>query len=734
MKKSSSVNVLLTLLLLVFAGITASSFLYPGKVLASEISDFIYSEVNENITITGYAGTETIVEIPSNIDGKPVKTIGYNAFREKSITSMTIPDSVTSIGNYAFYKCSKLESAIIPESVTSIGNYAFYGCSSLAGITLPDSITSIGSSSFNMCSSLTSITIPGSVTSISSNTFYGCSSLAEVVIREGTKVIGDSAFQGCGALTNVTIPETVTTIGVNTFYGCTSLTDITIPESVSTIGKGAFSDCSKLARVTILGNVNSIGENTFYKCISLANITIPRSVTSIVDKAFDGANPNLEISGYQGSYAETYAQDKSYKFNPLCLITIAQSQYGTATGSGTYNYGQSVTLGAVPKPGYNFNGWYAGETKISSLPNYTIFVMDDITLTPDFIKMPASYLEVTAVGGGSVTLNSETTSLPANYKCLHAKDAPIQLTATPDEGYVFAYWEDVRTSSIISTNSIYECIMGAGVSVKAVFYKNPTEASDAYTVVFKDISGKILQSANVAKGTEASPPPATPALTGYVFTGWDQDFSQVASNMIVSARYMRAPDAYTITVIGGEFSTGGTTGEFQFDMLVTVKADTAPAGQKFSHWEQDGVKVSSDSTYRFFAPMKATALAAVFVDENAPIIETPFIVLSNDVLMDTENKTMIFTANRYVPADYTLVESGMMLLNSNVPPADELTLETENALRGRIKNDSTDQFYVRKSNINTGDTWYARAYLIYQDASGNIITVYSENTVNIVMK
>ncbi|MDD4238170.1 MAG: cadherin-like beta sandwich domain-containing protein [Desulfotomaculaceae bacterium] len=417
-----------------------------------------------------------------------------------------------------------------------------------------------------------------------------------------------------------------------------------------------------------------------------------------------------------------------------CTVTITPPENGIATGGGTYYSGTSVTLNAIPNTGYNFDGWYGGETKVSLLPNYTFTVTKDVTLTPVFITMPKSSLEVTIVGNGSVKLNNEAGELPSNYKDDHARGTSIRLTATADTGHAFAYWEDINSSSIISTKPVYQCIMGSGVKVKAVFSKLPTPEDTHYTVIFKGKSGKILKSTSVEKGTAATPPGSEPALVGYVFTGWDQTFNNITSDMTINALFVRLSDTYMVTVVNGTLSTGGTSGAYQFDTRVTVVADTAPSGQKFSHWEQAGTKVSTNETYTFYALMKNITLAAVYVDESATIVDVPFITLSEDVLVDKANKTMMFIANRTVPDGYTLVESGIMLLQTNEPLSSELTIDTPNAIRGKIKNDSTDQFYIRKLNIEEGDTWYARAYLIYKDTSGNIIIVYSSNTVEEIME
>lgn len=332
-------------------------------------------------------------------------------------------------------------------------------------------------------------------------------------------------------------------------------------------------------------------------------------------------------------------------------------------------------------------------------------------------------------GSGTVSAKVDGSAIASGAKA--AEDKNVVLEAAPDTGYAFAYWEEVNTSNIISTDPVYESIIGSGINLKAVFVKNTTEEDTQYNVVFKDKSGRILQSTSVSKGGAATPPAPT-AFAGYIFTGWDKDFTKVTSNMIVSAKYNRAPDTYAVTVSGGTLSTGGTSGTFQFDMPVTVVADAAPTGKKFSHWEQDGVKVGINSTFELFTPMRATEFKAVFVDEDANIVKAPFITLSQEnIVMDTVNKTMMFIANRSVPSGYTLVESGIVLLKSSTPI--ELTVDTQNAVCGRIRNSSTDQFYIRKTNIAAGETWYARAYLIYKDGAGNIITAYSGNTASKTM-
>ena len=177
-----------------------------------------------------------------------------------SLTQITIPSSVTSIGNSAFEGCSSITQITIPSSVTSISSSVFKGCSSLTQITIPSSVTSIGNSAFEGCSSITQITIPSSVTSISSSVFKGCSSLTQITIPSSVTKIGNSAFEGCSSITQITIPSSVTSIGSYAFYSCSSLTQITfqIPSSLISIGNDAFTGCSSLTQIPIPSSVTSI--------------------------------------------------------------------------------------------------------------------------------------------------------------------------------------------------------------------------------------------------------------------------------------------------------------------------------------------------------------------------------------------------------------------------------------------------------------------------------------------
>ena len=220
-------------------------------------------------------------------DGKKLLRASYSLFWEKEYV---VREGTEVICDCAFFCCESLQSITIPNSVKSIGNRAFYECKSLQSITIPNSVTSIGKEAFSCCESLQSITIPNSVKSIGNYAFRNCESLQSVTIPNSVTKIGNEAFWGCDSLQSVTIPNSVTSIGNKAFNDCKSLQSITIPNSVKSIGDGAFRECDSLQSITIPNSVTSIGEGAFSTCVSLQSVTIPNSVRNIGNHAFFGCN------------------------------------------------------------------------------------------------------------------------------------------------------------------------------------------------------------------------------------------------------------------------------------------------------------------------------------------------------------------------------------------------------------------------------------------------------------
>ena len=286
--------------------------------------------------------------------GNGVTNINSRAFEScSSLTNITIGNKVTSINYYAFSGCNSLQniyitdiaawcnisgldnlmnnnrssnknlylnnelisSVVIPDSVTSINEYAFYNCNSLTSVTIGNKVTSINYYAFSYCANLTSVTIPSSVTNISDHAFDGCKKLKTVYytgdIAGWCKITGLSNLMprvtslyinGQKVEGDLVIPDGVTSIGDSIFRNCTGLTSVTIPNSVMSIGERAFSGCSGLTRITIGNNVTSVGGYAFSGCSSLTSITIPGSMTSISSNSFDGCK-KLKTIYYTGDVA-----------------------------------------------------------------------------------------------------------------------------------------------------------------------------------------------------------------------------------------------------------------------------------------------------------------------------------------------------------------------------------------------------------------------------------------------
>ena len=258
-----------------------STFVVDG--IYYRVTDANMVSVIANAEVEAYYTGDVI--IPASVtfeeDTFAVTGIEDNAFSDcYDLTSITIPNTVESIGNYAFWDCRGLTSITIPNSVTSIGGFAFYCCRSLTGITIPNSVTSISDYTFIGCSSLTSVTIPNSVTSIGNSAFRDCIRLTSVTIPNSVTVIGDMAFGDCSGLTSISIGNSVTSIGYEAFRDCSRLTSIIIPNSVTSIGYAAFWGCSGLNEIYSLAlTPPTVDSYTFNGCYG-ATLYVPKEAVN----------------------------------------------------------------------------------------------------------------------------------------------------------------------------------------------------------------------------------------------------------------------------------------------------------------------------------------------------------------------------------------------------------------------------------------------------------------------
>ncbi len=401
---------------------------------ATDISDVPFDNCH-NITTMSFGNQ--VEHIPA-----------YLCYGMDKLTSVMIPESVTSIGEGAFYGCTSITSPLhnskifaylpqdysgeyaIPSGIQSIAGGAFVYCIGLTSVTIPNSVTSIGEWAFQNCSGLTLLTIPNSVTSIGDGAFLECSGLTSVTIPNSVTSIGAGAFQNCSGLTSVMIPESVTSIGVGAFQGCTSIQsplynskifaympqnysgEYAIPSGIQSIAGRAFKQCSGLTSVTIPESVTSIGDWAFWDCTGLTSVTIPASVGTIGEYAFFtdltsvtslAKNPPVCVSSVFWNYSvplfvprgckETYqTADEWSKFTTIYengfdgtgLITVLPNDSTMGSVTGSGQY----EIGAeITLEAFPKEGYYFVRWDDGNTDNpRTLTVAFDITLTAIFAK------------------------------------------------------------------------------------------------------------------------------------------------------------------------------------------------------------------------------------------------------------------------------------------------------------------------------------------------------------
>lgn len=317
----------------------------PGKTNEVAVSYNYYETGRYGGNYTNYTGSVNVpATVVYNSVTYKVTAVSDHAFQECAVTSVSLPNTITSIGASAFLDCTQLYSVSMPQNLEFIGASAFNGCIALSTVSLPSRLTTISASAFASCKSLTSITIPASVTTIGTSAFSGCSNLSaisitngvgsvggyafqgtawqnsqpegllyigsvaykyigtmpadtEVVLKAGTTQISGSAFSGCTGLKGIQIPESVTDIGASAFYGCSSLEDVTIPENATNVETYSFTGCTSLENVTIMCPKV---DRWFSSLTNLKRVTLGNAVTSIAGNAFSGCSGLTTINLPEG--------------------------------------------------------------------------------------------------------------------------------------------------------------------------------------------------------------------------------------------------------------------------------------------------------------------------------------------------------------------------------------------------------------------------------------------------
>ncbi len=469
--------------------------------------------IDENGVLRGYSGAGGEVTIPESVTG-----IGYFAFGScTDLTSVTIPDSVTIIGELAFSGCSGLTSITIPKGVTSIGNQAFNGCSSLGTITVEEGNTVYDSR--DNCNAIvetktntllfgcSATIIPSNVTSIGNQAFSGCNALQRITIPDGVTSIGDRAFSGCSSLMSVTIPDSVTSVGVDIFSGCSGLADqggfviiqnvlygfvvndydgnMTIPDNVTKIEAGAFYDALSIQNVTIPDSVTSIGDSAFYNCNNLTSITIPVSVTSIGDSAFYNCN-NLTgitiLDSVESIGADAFSKCKG----------LADSDGFVIVRDAFYNYYGDAVQVIIPNQITKIEtGAFADCTTIESIliPEGVTSIGNEAFSHCEALQSITIPDKVTSIGDYAFwnCENLKAITIPASVMtigdyafsgCRNVTDLEISEGVTSIGDYAFDCCGNLTNITIpASVTSVGHCAFSSGSNLKSIVVK---EGNTAY--------------------------------------------------------------------------------------------------------------------------------------------------------------------------------------------------------------------------------------------------------------
>lgn len=268
-----------------------------GEKTYEDEQGVVYSLKNNKYTVTSIKDKDaTTFDIPESINGTPVTALANFVFAENlNLKTVTLPDSLEDIGNYAFSYCP-VDSITLPQNLKFLGDGAFAGCA-LKEITIPDGITEIKGHTF-ASNPLMTVNLPANLVSIGNQAFAECEALQSITLPQKVETIGDSAFSDCTSLSEVKLPSNLTSIGRKAFSGCSELLRVSteggnsqyfsLPQTVTEIGDSAFMNCAKLKLVNVPDNVVTLGYKVFDQCTSVTAVTIGNKVETIADGAFGG--------------------------------------------------------------------------------------------------------------------------------------------------------------------------------------------------------------------------------------------------------------------------------------------------------------------------------------------------------------------------------------------------------------------------------------------------------------
>ena len=439
----------------------------------------------------------TTVELPEGMTSIPGKAFQNTT----SLQEIRIPDSVTSIGKYAFQNTG-LKTVSIPEGMTLIDSYAFADCSTLEEVHLGEGIRILSDAIFSGCTSLKKIELPDSVVSIHISVFEGCTALSEVKFSPNLVYIGQESFANCDSLTEVHLPASVTTIEQKAFQDSDSLNTVTMTDSVKQLGSLAFDSCDALEHIRLSINLPKIPQYCFRECKALKEIIVPHYATAIEKDAFKGASKleKVVISGHMtsihesafsyrnktvlygepGSYVETWAEENNYQFAEN--TTLAES-VTIHTDSLELQLDDTAQLQVQVEP-LGFAGCLS-------------FLSDD----PDVVTVDESGL-VTAVGPGQATVSVTVGESSANAVCTvhvtgelphtHSYTAVVTKPTCTEQGYTTytcQCGDSYQDDFVEATGHSYTAVVTEPTCTEQGYTTYTCQCGDSYQDEFVEATG-----------------------------------------------------------------------------------------------------------------------------------------------------------------------------------------------------------------------------------------------------
>ena len=585
------------------------------------------------------------ITIPATLGGHPVTGLGESSFSTEhfdsplydihhtKIQSVTIPESVTSIGRAAFLNCTGLTSLTIKGVATSIGAAAFSTCTSLTSLSLVGSFQTIGEHAFASCNSLTSLSLTCDVQKIGDYAFVACNSLTSLSLTGDIQKIGDHAFSSCSSLKTVTLPKSLTSIGSLAFDACTSLDSIEIPGTVTEIGNFAFNNsglisvkidegvqstgthmfhqCGNLTTVTFPESLKTIADGSFAYCSNLNHVKIPASVTCIGDGAFSNCTSLSKITLQDG--VKTIGADAFLSCEALTSITLPDSV--TDIGKEAFQNCKGLESITIPK----------NVTTIEPDTFYWCFSLKDITLPAgltsfqdDLSFCPAGYLRATDIKtdeNGAPILNPD-----GSYIYIYTPDGAIYFNNDRDHAKELPGYDVLKDRNFLCLCHVTFDANGGKTDYPEVPVYETEKITDTKA---NDLKETDLDAIN------------HPTRTGYNFIGWyttadgkpedgkfDVDKTEITKDITLYARWEfdpNAPSCRPLTVTGGTVTvkydgsdvtsklrsnTDAATGQKTYSVpdgaTVTVTLDKTliPEGMVFDIWSTGKFSLPQDQNYK----------------------------------------------------------------------------------------------------------------------------------------